>query len=1346
MKLRVNWRLDTPPPGGHPAYGSGTVQPEIPAWLLAELHRPDSGWRVELAEDQSADSLLGREVYLLTANGEALYTHDPARLPADAAVTRGHYSDVFSLPGEARELGSGFHLQDQAEGSRKRRMAALAARRVRVQAGRMAGQVELVVSDEGEPLLQLYLFADLIGSARLAETLTSFAQASRKGEFLSVYDLFERDQDLADRYRVSGAVQLVEGLLRAGTRAELIRRAWSVTGPSSGAARVPAPPQVVGEPDLPQPGPEPVVPSPEAAPGWPTPGLTEDQQFISEYPGSVAIDAGAGSGKTFVLVRRLLHLIRQGLRPEELVAVTFTEPAAAELRGRLQALLSTEADAQPALRSAAQQVPLAQISTIHALCARIVRDHPLESGAGLRFQVLDESQASVWLDAALQRVLGALPEAAFGALPAGLAVEALRLMLADPHRAEGALKVGLATYASDLAALEEARTRTAELAEGTWISALRTLAAVSGPDPADPLEMARCAALQAGTVTGSWPTRHAAMRATVNIRSNAGSGKTWGAANKQVVTSAISALRDLCAPDDALDAAIWQLQAGPVLQGLYHRVQADLDRLKVEQEVLTFPDLERLAARALEHPEVRAYYHGRWRAVCVDEFQDTSPLQWQILSALVSAGVNLTVVGDEKQSIYAFRGADVRLFQQARSQIASQGGANRALSTSFRTHAGLVDVTNAFFGAFMPGPVNAGSTAATFRPLQAHRSVAPHPSLPCEFHVVNGAPKVNVAALRTSEADLIAHRVQALMAEGRTVLEGGLPRPLQYRDVAVLLRVRTNLALYEGALFRAGIPYTVQGGRGLLDRPEVRDLTQLLLFLALPADDLALAAVLRSPLFGWTDQELLRLTTERPSGETLWQALRRSATPAPLLAELLAARAGLTASALISRALEHTPHAAVMASLPDGARRLANIDAFLSLLHGWAAQGQADVQSAAGRLGDTVRLELPVAEASLGSEDALQIMTIHGSKGLEFPVVIVPDLLQPGGNDRAPLLMDAQHGLALRVPGVPGERQPAPHLRLQDLLTERRASEAERLMYVAMTRAADTLILTATAKSTQAGEISRLATCLPQQNVSRFAYDHLRISRPEPQRLQRGGHVHGARKIVEAALPDTLPVTSIGVYLNCPKSFEYRYLTGRPPFTPLWQAGGAGATGGASGAAIGSAVHQAIELGWSGVRIQSGFAHLRAEERAEVANLVQSLQTPAFAALPAGQPRREVPLSVPFGELTFEGVIDALYTDTPEGAWIVDYKTDRTVRPEHHAPQLALYMQATGAQRASLAYLRHGLVHTLSEAELHQGLSLSRRAAGGIQAGQFAPTPSAEACRFCLHRQVCDSAVTFEQS
>ncbi|MHA0036501.1 3'-5' exonuclease [Deinococcus sp. PESE-13] len=741
--------------------------------------------------------------------------------------------------------------------------------------------------------------------------------------------------------------------------------------------------------------------------------------------------------------------------------------------------------------------------------------------------------------------------------------------------------------------------------------------------------------------------------------------------------------------------------------------------------------LERLAAQALAEPQVRQYYARRWKALLVDEFQDTSPLQWEIISALSEHSPNLTVVGDEKQSIYAFRGADVTLFRKARHGVALRGGESRALTTSFRTHHALVEVVNTFFEGYMPGPLSPESTAATFAPLKASRQSPLFPGDACEFHVISGPALKDT--LREAEARLIAHRVQSLLGEGRTVSGKAGDRPLAYHDIAVLLRTRTHLAQYEAALFTAGIPYVVQGGTGLLRRPEVRDLRSLLQFLANPADDLALAATLRSPFIGWADERLVAATSSRPSDRSLWHSLTE---PPELLSRLLAARPSHSASALITLALEDSDFGPVMASMADGQRRLANIDAFLGLLHRYAVEGRGGVQQVSHALQESVRLDLPVAEATLGSDDAVQLMTIHGSKGLEYPVVIIPDLLAEGRADSPPLLMHEERGLSLRIPGVKPDDHPQQHRLLLDLAAEQRLAESERIKYVALTRAADTLILCLTAKTSELSAAQRLAQFLPQANVARFNYRPEEIPPVERRSLPRTGEVYLTRTERGVALPDHLPVTSIGVYLRCPREFEYRYVTGRPPFTALWEPDTRQREGGVSGALIGSAVHQALELGLNDMQIQGQFTHLSSAERREVGQLVATLQEPAFKELLVQQPQRELQVTYPVGDLTFEGVIDALYD-----GWVVDYKTDRRMEPADHLPQLSLYSAATGAQRASLAYLRHAQLHHYSAADLQQGTEQVERMVGGVQALEFSPTPAPTRCRFCSYRQVCDAAL-----
>lgn len=229
-------------------------------------------------------------------------------------------------------------------------------------------------------------------------------------------------------------------------------------------------------------------------------------------------------------------------------------------------------------------------------------------------------------------------------------------------------------------------------------------------------------------------------------------------------------------------------------------------------------------------------------------------------------------------------------------------------------------------------------------------------------------------------------------------------------------------------------------------------------------------------------------------------------------------------------------------------------------------------------------------------------------------------------------------------------------------------------------------------------DTARLSAQLPHEDVLRYAYSTAEIPRPEARRHRSSGIVSLSAPSSGVALPETLPVTSIGVYLRCPRAFQYRYVTGRAPFTPLWRPEVLAAEGGASGAAIGSAVHQAIERGWTGAMILSRFPHLSLPDRQEVAALAGRLGQAEYASLHGRSAQREVPISHTLHGVTFEGVIDAHYGD-----WIVDYKTDRRAEPHEHAPQLALYLAATGATRASLAYLRHDRLHTFSEPELRRG-------------------------------------------
>ncbi|SEJ86548.1 ATP-dependent exoDNAse (exonuclease V) beta subunit (contains helicase and exonuclease domains) [Deinococcus reticulitermitis] len=1081
--------------------------------------------------------------------------------------------------------------------------------------------------------------------------------------------------------------------------------------------------------------------------------FTEAQARAIFSEGSVAISAGAGSGKTRVLAERILNFLARGVRPAQIVAVTFTEAAAAELRERVTAVVGRRAEAEgghwPALVT---DLALMTVGTIHSLCARVAREHPVESGAGLGFRVLDELEARAWLEENLTPVLAEVQESereTLLAVPGKIRHAVLEALLDDPSSAREALRVAVAARTVDPS---ERAQRAWKAALPTWQAAVAALEKVSGPR-GDVLEEMRSRAVTLGRQAPLLGQDLLAVREA--LREHSGRiGKGWAAPAKKEVNAALAVLGALAARDDlagvAGEASAAHDRAVLALDRLFDHVSRRFAALKAEQEVATFADLESFADAALAHGPVRAYYTRRWTHLLIDEAQDTNPVQWRILSALAGEGVNLTVVGDEKQSIYAFRRADVQVFRAAQEEVQARAGEVIPMGTSFRTHAALVGILNAFFASLMAGPDEKRPTAARFEALSAHRFPSPlGEDAPCvEVYDIQGA---DVGAARAAEAQLLAARIQDLLYAGTPVYDRDLrgTRPLRLGDVAVLLRARTHLPTYEQALAAAGLPYVVHGGRGLYDRPEVQDAAGLLRVVADPTADIPLAAFLRGPHVCLTDQTLLDLARLREPGESLWDAAQRSEDPAvgqaaAWIQDWRGASVTLSASQLLMEADRVTGAALVHAAMPDGARRAANLARFRALLRSWAQAGVRDVVRVAGHLAALERLGAQEAEAVSPSPDAVQLMTIHGSKGLEFPVVIVADVLNQGGGPPPRVRFDAAAGVALRLPGVEGDLPDWEAL--EALAEERELSENERVAYVAFTRAADLLVLLAPGNLGAAARkrFETFVAHLPPEGVTLTyaAATEVRAPRPLPPAAGSGPLRLDVATGPGVILPGTLPVTSLGTYLQCPRLFAYRHLEGREGLVSLWSereaAERSNPEGRLAGRQIGDAVHRALEHGWDRAAMRERFGYFASADFQTVVTLVEAMAGEAFSELRGRPFEREKAIQVPLGRVTFEGIVDAF---DPEGALVLDYKTDKEVRPEHHLPQLALYAHHLGAREAALAYLRHGALHTFTAEELERGLAAVQDTARRMEALDFAPTPSASACRMCSFRGVCDAAV-----
>ncbi len=840
-------------------------------------------------------------------------------------------------------------------------------------------------------------------------------------------------------------------------------------------------------------------------------GLTSEQARAAFAPGSVAVVAGAGTGKTKMLAHRYLHHLDAGLSPLQVVAVTFTEKAAAELRSRIRTLVRME---RPGNRRALAELEAAPISTIHALAARVCREHPERAGVPADFRVLDDLERTVWKSARLEEAIARLPQEVHDRLPVALLRSALVALLDDPVVAEEALRSGpddwRALLDSEVDAAYDAVLRSAEWPAGR--AALTGLAG-SAADPNDLGELARRACLAAMDAFEARAAA-AALELVKTFRTNAGKKGAWPLGGLEELRAALRSVKGLITEacgeglvtlawgpaDDALAAAT------PALRQAFEEVRQRLEEVKVEGRVLDFADLERHALRALEHEEVRAHYAERWRALLVDEFQDTNPVQARLLRHLESAAVT-TVVGDEKQAIYGFRGADVGVFRSYRQTIEGRGGELVTLSQSFRSHTALVE---AFEGVF---PLLLGdlhqSVSAVRRPAAGSD---PHLS----FHALVTDGRVVSAKRRLSEAYEIGRLIRELVDSRYPVFDAELGghRPVRFGDIAILTRGYAPFEAYAQVLPALGVPAVDTGGGDLLATREAKDGLAVMRLLADPTDDIALAAVLRSPFFAVDDRALRRFVLSLDEDERWWAGLERMAAgssgaqgedlqlvrAAVALTALVARRWQLAPSRLLQDLDEATGYSAVIANLPSGRRRLADWRGFAALVRAIEST-HGDAFAINRQLRQLLLAEIEVSRPPLQAGDAVALMTIHRSKGLEWPVVIVADLSYEG-NRSGPgaVIFEAGCGVSLRVSLAEGEAgevgevggagdasEPVLHKLLHQRRKRREAEELKRLLYVALTRGRDRVILTTSDSET--GPMKALGPALTAAGVPLTPFD-----------------------------------------------------------------------------------------------------------------------------------------------------------------------------------------------------------------------------------------------------------------
>jgi len=836
-------------------------------------------------------------------------------------------------------------------------------------------------------------------------------------------------------------------------------------------------------------------------PDAPRPDEPPDQAaraFAVDPAHHVVLEASAGTGKTRVLVGRYVRLLSMGVDPRHILAVTFTRKAAAEMRDRVLAELRRQAEARTLpddrWRELQSRISDIQISTIDAFCFGLLREFPLEAGVDPGFEIADETEMARFADEALDLTFRAIR----GVLQEDETVRLLLARVKQPvlrdvlsglvdrrHVALPAVAGFVARHRGAPSAAEAASSFVARLAARLDASAVRTVFFTDGPTAApefrwlqdDLANLADLEHAEPGRVQQLrrrleryFLTQAGAPRQRLAQAFKAGAFASPDARRRHeraVQALAPGVLEEL----DRLDTDVNGLLARGLLRVL--AVAGELyERLLADHSLMDFAGMLHTSVALLERQEEfarsRLKLQARYHHVLVDEFQDTSRLQWRLIELLVDAWgegqgaadapTSIFIVGDRKQSIYRFRHADVRLLDEAARKIGAlrpDRPARQAISHSFRAVPGLL----AFVNALAREMVSDSDLDERFRYDETdHFSV----SVSADGARRDGEPVVGLVAEPTMEAcaTAVAAEIARLLASA-VVRDRAGARPARPDDIAILFRARAGHQYFEEALERLGIRTYVYKGLGFFDAPEVQDLQALLRFLARPDSDLRAAEFLRSRLVRLSDAGLVALapdmaralgdSTVDPAGFDLDELDRALLVQARAsVARWLGLAARLPPSELLDVVLRDAAYPFEMRGRRlDQARE--NVKKVRLLVRRVESRGYATLERLASYF-DTLRAG-EESNAIVGAAGRVSLMTIHAAKGLEFPVVFVVNMHMSGRTRPAVSVIDRSVG------GEPEVAfQTTDGTKLEEL---REQEELRRLLYVAVTRARDRLYLAA---------------------------------------------------------------------------------------------------------------------------------------------------------------------------------------------------------------------------------------------------------------------------------------------
>lgn len=1090
----------------------------------------------------------------------------------------------------------------------------------------------------------------------------------------------------------------------------------------------------------------------------------EQEAAITTIDKNVAVSAGAGSGKTRVLVERFLHILRQGagnIGAGEILAITFTRKAAAEMKERIRSsmeqLVHDENGNAAFWQTQLGELDRAQITTIHSFCNRILKENPVEAGLDPAFQVAEEFEGQEFLDAALKDFIhGTLrqPDNAIRLLTDAYGVKgfinqlqavlnnAREIAAMDLRKAyEENIAQSTGSKAQLCSLLEELASRREEVKKTTKLREVLDVLAEN-------LQAVASGIMQENSDFTAYDTY---------------AGKLGTNKNLQDIINSVKELRAKLNYAEADKAAL------PVVEA-WQKVLTEFDEFlrqrKSVADFLTFDDLETLALKLLaENERVRHFYQQKFRHIMVDEFQDTNERQKRLVYLLCGDdavnlhGSKLFVVGDPKQSIYRFRGADVSVFAQVQQDIESAGGRLISLADNFRTVDKILDACNDAFEQLL---VQNGASSVQFEPLRANRTSEIKP-----LFMQVAYNKENQNDKRQLEATQVAAKMLELHENGAA-----------YGDMAVLLSAMTYCDVIAQALQQRQIPFQVIDGKGFYERQEIIDLLNLFTALQNRRRSLELAGVLRSPYFGLDDETITWLfLMSQEDNATLWDELqcwddsflpeeqqRLARRSAEILKELRQCAASLALPELLEEVRQRLNIDAVLSLQQGGAAKLANAQKLWQLASEYSASHQGTEGTLAGWLEYVEQLRMQKARetaANLNASDAVTIMTIHKSKGLEFPVVFLPMLDKRTQSDLSQIKFHPKIGLGVKMTLADGsEAETSVYQAAGEANKEQQRAEKQRQLYVAMTRARDRLIMSgafdSTAKTTKAdtwfnnlkpifdsgdtvecsviddAELTAVENSIPAETMQ--VTDKI-----DSNIAPLASYTSGSRSFTATALQ---------TYLRCPRQYFYQQVAGLPPVDMLNGLG----SGVLPAYVTGLVVHKALECynGDEDKAFKAAADKFTGSNYAAASAAQEMLHNYLASSLYKKQPsnkQRELHFNMQLeGDLELTGVIDCV-TEEADGLTIIDYKTGQPPQNGEvktgYAYQLALYKMVAeklfkkSVTKCELHFLQNLSVWQLPGGEeyLNEAISLCRKLSVMVSEKEFAC--NTKACSGCPYSYMC---------